>query len=78
MVGESLEKEFGAMSDQELIGIVRSKSDVLQDQCFDPWDLIVLGYAMLELEKRGYCVEFSIQTGIEKCPCRQNGGGADE
>jgi len=77
-LGKDLEKEFRTMPDQDLLAIVRAKSDVLQDQCFDPVDLVILGYAVMELEKRGYSVEFSIQAGIEKCPCGQNGGGKHE
>jgi len=68
------EKKIEELSDQELFGIIRSMSDVLQDQCFEPKDLVVLGLAMMELEKRGYQVEFRTEVGIEKCPSKQNGG----
>jgi hypothetical protein len=72
------EKRIEELSDQELLSIIRSMSDVLQDECFYPLDLVVLGLAMLELEKRGYQVEFRTEVGIEKCPSKQNGGGGDE
>ncbi|MCI4409774.1 MAG: hypothetical protein JHC26_11835 [Thermofilum sp.] len=71
------EKRIEELSDQDLFGIIRSMTDVLQDECFYPLDLVILGLAMLELEKRGYQVEFRTVVGIVKCRSKQNGGGGE-
>jgi len=68
-IGEikSLE-DIKRMSDEELIHLAQVENDVIQNDCFNPLDILLREYALGELERRGYRIreELVIEGGEEE------------
>jgi hypothetical protein len=72
MGGEKAEirsvEDLKRMSDEELIHLAQVENDVIQNDCFNPLDILLREYALIELERRGYRIreELVIERGDEE------------